>query len=138
MKIDEGFPIFVIGKFINEISMAREKKEDKKEDIIIETKAQQDFSKIQAVKELIFGPDIQTIEDQFKALNERIDDLQNQLIDESNSRESSVHELETKTENVFAKFEDKMQKELDSLKDKKTDRAVLGKLLIQIGEKLQS
>ncbi len=113
--------------------MAKEKAEKAEE-----TKEQQDFSKIQAVKELIFGPDIQTFEDQFKALNERLDDLQNQLIDESNSRESSVHELEKKTDNNFSKLEDKVQKELDSIKDKKTDRAVLGKLLIQIGEKLQS
>ena len=67
-----------------------------------------------------------------------MDDLQNQLIDESNERESSVHELEKKTDNQFAKLEDSIQKELDSLNDSKTDRAVLGKLLIQIGEKLQS
>lgn len=122
--------------------MAREKKEvkkeEKQEEKKVETKAEQDFSKIQAVKELIFGPDIQTIEDQFKAVNDRLDDLQNQLIDESNARESAVHELETKTEDLFAKFDDKMQEELDNLRDKKTDRAVLGKLLIQIGEKLQS
>ena len=56
--------------------MAKEKAEK-----VEETKEQQDYSKIQAVKELIFGPDIQTFEDQFKALNDRLDDLQNQLID---------------------------------------------------------
>ncbi|MCJ8292390.1 MAG: hypothetical protein HRT58_20775 [Crocinitomicaceae bacterium] len=110
--------------------MAKEKVE--------ETQEERDISKIQAVKELIFGPDIQTFEDQFKALNERLDDLQNQLIDESNERESSVHDLEKKTDNNLSKLEDQVQKELDRLKDKKTDRAVLGKLLIQIGEKLQS
>lgn len=114
--------------------MAKEKVEETNE----EKKVNQDISKIQAVKELIFGPDIQTFEEQFKALNERLDDLQNQLIDESNERESAVHDLEKKTDNDLAKLEDKVQKELDRLKDKKTDRAVLGKLLIQIGEKLQS
>lgn len=114
--------------------MAKEKVEETNEG----KKVNQDISKIQAVKELIFGPDIQTFEEQFKALNERLDDLQNQLIDESNERESAVHDLEKKTDNDLAKLEDKVQKELDRLKDKKTDRAVLGKLLIQIGEKLQS
>ena len=103
-----------------------------------ETQENQDFSKIQAVKELIFGPDIQTFEDRFKALNERLDDLQNQLIDETNDRESSVHDLEKKTDKNLAKLEDDIQKELDRLQDEKTDRSVLGKLLIQIGEKLQS
>lgn len=117
--------------------MAKQKVEETKEKVE-ESQASQDFSKIQAVKELIFGPDIQTFEDRFKALNERLDDLQNQLIDESNERESAVHELEKKTDNQLAKLEDTIQQELDSLKDKKTDRAVLGKLLIQIGEKLQS
>lgn len=104
----------------------------------VETPVSQDQMKIQAVKELIFGPDIQTFEDQFKALNERLDDLQNQLIDESNERESSVHELDKKTDKQLAKLEDDVQKELDRLQDEKTDRAVLGKLLVQIGEKLQS
>lgn len=103
-----------------------------------ETKVSQDQLKIQAVKELIFGPDIQTFEEQFKALNERLDDLQNRLIDESNERESSVHEIEKRTEDQLAKFEDSIQKEIDNLREEKTDRAVLGKLLIQIGEKLQS
>jgi hypothetical protein len=103
-----------------------------------ETQMSQDQLKIQAVKELIFGPDIQTFEERFKALNERLDDLQNQLIDETNARESSVHELENKTDKQLAKLEDDIQKELDRLQDEKTDRAVLGKLLVQIGEKLQS
>ena len=103
-----------------------------------ETQISQDQLKIQAVKELIFGPDIQTFEERFKALNERIDDLQNQLIDESNARESAVHELENKTDKQLAKLEDDIQKELDRLQDEKTDRAVLGKLLVQIGEKLQA
>jgi len=117
--------------------MAKQKVEATKEKVE-ESQASQDYSKIQAVKELIFGPDIQTFEERFKAINERLDDLQNQLIDESNERESSVHELEKKTDNSLAKLEDTIQKELDSLNDTKTDRAVLGKLLIQIGEKLQS
>lgn len=103
-----------------------------------ETQQSQDFSKIQAVKELIFGPDIQTFEERFKALNDRLDDLQNQLVDESNERESSVHELEKRTDKQLSKLEDDIQQELDRLQDEKTDRAVLGKLLVQIGEKLQS
>ncbi|MFK7786463.1 MAG: hypothetical protein AB8B56_15185 [Crocinitomicaceae bacterium] len=103
-----------------------------------ETQTSQDQLKIQAVKELIFGPDIQTFEERFKALNERLDDLQNQLTDESNERESADHELEKKTDNQLAKLEEDIQKELDRLQDEKTDRAVLGKLLVQIGEKLQS
>ena len=103
-----------------------------------ETPMSQDQMKIQAVKELIFGPDIQTFEERFKALNGRIDNLQDQLIDESNERENAVHELEKKTDHQLAKLEEDVQKELDRLQDEKTDRAVIGKLLVQIGEKLQS
>lgn len=103
-----------------------------------ETQESRDLSKIQAVKELIFGADIQTFEEQFRALNDRLDDLQNQFVDESNERENSVHELEKKTDKQLSKLEDDIQKELDRLQDEKTDRAVLGKLLVQIGEKLQS
>lgn len=103
-----------------------------------ENQQNQDYSKIQAVKELIFGPDIQNYEERFRVINERLEDLQNQLIDESNARESAVHELEKKTDNQLAKLEEDLQKEIDRLQDEKTDRAVLGKLLVQIGEKLQS
>ncbi|MDG1332505.1 MAG: hypothetical protein P8P74_09260 [Crocinitomicaceae bacterium] len=119
--------------------MAKQKGKNPQEiEEIKETPMNQDQMKIQAVKELIFGSDIQTFEDRFKALNDRLDDLQNQLVDESNERESAVHDLEKKTDKQLSKLEDDIQKELDRLQDEKTDRAVLGKLLVQIGEKLQS
>lgn len=98
----------------------------------------EELSKIQAVKELIFGQDIKTFEKEFKEINEHLEDIESKLVDESNARESAIQELEKDMDNRLAALEDKMQTRMDILDNEKADRVALGKMLIDMGKKLQS
>lgn len=98
----------------------------------------QEASKIQAVKELIFGTEIKNYEKEFQEIQDHLAEIEQKLVDESNARESAVQQLEKDMEARLDKLEATLTKKIEELEDKKTDRAALGKMLVQIGEKLQA
>ena len=108
--------------------------DNKKEEV---SKDANELSKIEAVKELIFGHDIRTFEKEFKEIQDHLEDLELRLTDESNARESAIQDLEKQMEKRMDSMEANIMKRLDKLQDEKTDRATLGKMLVQIGNKLQ-
>jgi hypothetical protein len=99
--------------------------------------SESDLSKIQAVKELIFGQEIQNYDAEFKEINSKIAKNAAQAIEDANSQSKALNELEKAISNRIDRLEADLIKKLTQLDDKKADRAKLGKMLIQIGEKLQ-
>ena len=96
-----------------------------------------DLSKLQAVKELIFGQEIKNYDSEFKNIHETIEKNSSSIEKVLHLQEKLFEKLEKTLTLRIDRVETDMQKKIATLEDKKTDRAKLGKLLIQIGEKLQ-
>lgn len=96
-----------------------------------------ELSKLQAVKELIFGQEIQDYDAEFKKLHEAIDSNTNKNAEDTAAQEKALSALEKAITNRIDRLEADLMKKIANLENKKTDRAKLGKMLIQIGEKLQ-
>lgn len=96
-----------------------------------------ELSKLQAVKELIFGQEIQDYDAEFKKIHDSIHDVETKSVDDWNKQQKALKALEKTITSRIDKLESDLLRKLANLENKKTDRAKLGKLLIQIGEKLQ-
>ncbi|WP_027419761.1 hypothetical protein [Crocinitomix catalasitica] len=96
-----------------------------------------DLSKIQAVKELIFGQEIQNYDTEFKEINARSLKNEEKSKNDYIALNNAISNLEKSVSARIDRLEADLNKKLALLDDKKTDRAKLGKMLIQIGEKLQ-
>ncbi|RZN83663.1 MAG: fructose 1,6-bisphosphatase [Winogradskyella sp.] len=97
-------------------------------------------SKIDAIKELIFGENIQEYNSEFQAvrndLNNKKKELEN-LIDETRDLlTQSIDSLSTDLNIRITEVEDAFNEKLDNLNDKKLDRKQFGKLLMTLGEKI--
>ena len=99
--------------------------------------SESDLSKLQAVKELIFGQEIQNYDAEFKEINNRFNRVEEKSRSDAQEQLASLATLEKTIMARLDKMENEFTKKMAQLEDKKTDRAKLGKLLIQIGEKLQ-
>ena len=100
--------------------------------------ADSELSKLQAVKELIFGKEIQDYDAEFKRIHEAIALNRDTNSTDTENLEKALDKLEKQLTARIDKLEAEMLKKIAHLDDKKTDRAKLGKMLIQIGEKLQN
>jgi len=96
------------------------------------------LSKIQAVKELIFGEEIQDYGQQFRDISSELESIRDLILENKNENDRLREELEKATESSMQKMETKLLEKIQKLQDTKTDRAKLGKMLVQIGEKLQA
>ena len=97
-------------------------------------------SKIDAIKNLIFGDNIQEYDSEFQAVKDDIvskkQELEN-LIDETRSElMQAIDSLSTDLNIRITDLEDALNKRVDSIDDKKLDRKQLGKLLMNLGEKI--
>ena len=91
-------------------------------------------SRIEAVKELIFGEDNAEIREQLDVLNEKIE----AEISGLNERLSGViDELDKSTQARIDNMEMDLKSEIDRLDYNKSDRFQLGKMLEDIGKTLQ-
>ena len=99
-------------------------------------------SKIDAIKQLIFGENIQEYNHEFEAvkldiLNKKkelenlVDDVKAELLQNIDNLSTDINIRITELENTF---EDKA----DALDEKKLDRKILGDLLIKLGEKISN
>lgn len=99
--------------------------------------SESELSKLQAVKELIFGQEIQNYDAEFKEIHKEIDENKTQNSEDTANQQKALNQLEKSITSRIDRLEADLMKKIAVLDNKKTDRAKLGKLLIQIGEKLQ-
>ncbi|MFT5821545.1 MAG: hypothetical protein ACI8ZM_002798 [Crocinitomix sp.] len=99
--------------------------------------SESELSKLQAVKELIFGQEIQNYDAEFKEIHKEIDENKAQNTEDTLNQQKALNQLEKAITARIDRLEVDLMKKIAVLDNKKADRAKLGKMLIQIGEKLQ-
>jgi hypothetical protein len=99
-------------------------------------------SKIEAIKNLIFGENIIQYDSEFETLKQDLEDKKKQLenyIDEvRNELMQSIDSLSTDVNIRITDLEDAINAKTDELSEKKVDRKELGKLLVSLGEKISA
>lgn len=97
-------------------------------------------SKIEIIKNLIFGENIKTYESEFETLKKDILDKKKVLED---LIEEVRQDLKTAIDNVatdvnirITELEDKLEDKIEHLETEKVDKKMLGKLLVELGEKV--
>lgn len=91
-------------------------------------------SKIEAIKDIIFGEDYAALRAAIEELNAKVD-RENNRLDEKFSALSS--DLDKTINNRIDNLEMDLKAEIDRLDDHKADRFKLGQMLEQIGKTLQ-
>lgn len=97
-------------------------------------------SKIDTIKQLLFGDNIQEYNSEFEAvkidilkkkkeLQAVIDDVRSELL-------QSIDNLSTDVNIRITDLEDTLNSKIDDFDDKKLDKNILGELLINLGEKI--
>lgn len=99
--------------------------------------SESELSKLQAVKELIFGQEIQNYDAEFKEIHKTIAANEAKSNENNIAQQKALDSLEKAITGRIDRLEADLMKKIAGLENRKTDRAKLGKLLIQIGEKLQ-
>lgn len=99
-------------------------------------------SKIEAIKNLIFGENIEQYDSEFdtlkKELQEKKEVLEKYIDEVRNELMQSIDALSTDVNIRITDLEDAVQAKTDALAEDKVDRKQLGKLLINLGEKISS
>lgn len=99
-------------------------------------------SKIEVIKNLIFGENIAEYNSEFETLKKEIDTKRNELkgyIDEARQElMSSIDNLSTDVNIRITDLENALEDKADKLDEQKVDRKLLGDLLISLGEKIAS
>ncbi len=97
-------------------------------------------SKIEVIKNLIFGENIQEYNSEFDKVKEDILSKKKQLedlIDEVRSElMQSIDSLSTDINIRITELENSLEEKTDDLNAKKVDKKLLGKLLVDLGEKI--
>ena len=91
-------------------------------------------SKIDAIKDIIFGEDYAALRQAIADLNERLS-RENTALDDKFSALAS--DIDKTISNRIDNLEIDLKAEIDRLDDQKTDRFQLGKMLEDIGKRLQ-
>ncbi len=99
-------------------------------------------SKIEAIKNLIFGENIEQYDSEFDTLKKDLDTKKKALeayIDEVREElMQSIDSLSTDVNIRITDLEDSLNARAEALSEEKLDRKELGKLLISLGEKISS
>lgn len=103
---------------------------------------QDSSSKIEAIKNLIFGENIEQYDSEFNTLKKEIQEKKEALesyIDEvRHELMQSIDSLSTDVNIRITDLEDSLQAKTEALSEEKVDRRELGKLLISLGEKISA
>lgn len=96
--------------------------------------------RLEAIKNLIFGENIQQIDNDFQTLKnlleKRREELENLIEDTRKELVNSIDNLSTDLNIRITDLENKFNEKAANLDHKKADRKVLGTLLMGIGEKI--
>ena len=116
--------------------MAKGKKEDNPQNTA------DSASKIEVIKNLIFGENIAEYNSEFETLKKEIDSKRKELknyIDETREElMSSIDNLSTDVNIRITDLENSLEDKADKLDDQKVDKKLLGELLVSLGEKIAS
>jgi len=97
-------------------------------------------SKIDAIKELIFGENIQAYNSEFESvkadINEKKKELQNLVEDVRSELMQSIDSLSTDLNIRITTLEDSINGKIENLDEKKVNRKLLSDLFIKLGEKI--
>ncbi|MEP3838950.1 MAG: fructose 1,6-bisphosphatase [Algibacter sp.] len=97
-------------------------------------------SKIDAIKELIFGENIQAYDSEFEALKADIiakkEELQNLMSTVESEILQNIDTLSTDINIRISDLEKSVEDKLDNLDDKKVNRKLLSELFIKLGQKI--
>lgn len=97
-------------------------------------------SKIDAIKELIFGETIENYEREFETIKQDLVSKKNELnafIDEIRKELlQNIDNLSTDLNIRITDIESNMKEKVDQINDNKLDKKTLGDLLINLGEKI--
>jgi vacuolar-type H+-ATPase subunit I/STV1 len=103
--------------------------------------SQQIDTRIAAVRDLIFGENIQQYDSEFADVYDKIKALQDEtrtsLAESVTSIENKLSDLESLVDHKFQDLNDDLDKKLADLDDEKADRRKLGKALEKIAQMLQ-
>ncbi len=102
---------------------------------------QQIDNRIAAVRDLIFGENIQQYDSEFADVYKKLNDLKEEtrknLSDSVSHLENKLSDLESLMEHKIQDLTDDLEKRIADLDDEKTDRRKLGKALEKIALMLQ-
>ncbi len=112
-----------------------------KESKAVEEKVSNDpSSKIEAIKNLIFGENIAAYNSEFEKVKKDIaakrQELREYIEDTSKELNQAIDNLSTDINIRITELEDNLADKADMLDDKKVDKKTLGDLLISLGEKI--
>ncbi len=112
-----------------------------KENKAVEEKMANDpSSKIEAIKNLIFGENIAAYNSEFEQVKKDIaakrQELREYIEDTSKELHQAIDNLSTDVNIRITELEDNLADKADMLDSKKVDKKILGDLLITLGEKI--
>lgn len=119
-------------------------KEELPEDQKINDKKQSKVAddRLAAVRDLLFGQNVEEYRGEFKELRESIQqnrhEFEKHADDLSSGLTERIDQLESKLTEHLNKLEDKLAQEINSLKALKADRKQLASLLHQVAKELES
>ncbi len=103
-------------------------------------KSSDSSSKLDAIKQLIFGENIQAYDNEFEAVKSDIlskkQELENLIDDVRKELLQNIDNLGTDINIRITDLENSINDRADSLDEKKLDRKLLGELLMNLGEKI--
>ena len=106
-----------------------------------QTKSSTNDAKIDAIKQLIFGENIQQYDEEFKEIKDNILLAQKQMNEHLENTKAELKNLINTVQNEqnqkLSELQAKMEDEVASLKSTKLDRQLLGDLLQEIGGKIK-
>ena len=97
-------------------------------------------SKIEAIKQLIFGENIQAYDSEFEALKKDIlqkkKALEKLMQEVGDELRESIDGLSTDLNIRISELEQRLEDRIEHLDEKNVDKQTLGKMLIELGEKV--
>ena len=118
--------------------MKEQVKEEIKENL--NGKSEDNSSKIDAIKELLFGENIQAYNSEFESVKTDIlakkEELQNLISTVESELLQNIDTLSTDINIRITDFENSINDKLDNIDNKKVNRKLLSDLFIQLGEKI--
>ncbi|MFT5641096.1 MAG: hypothetical protein ACI9A7_001198 [Cyclobacteriaceae bacterium] len=132
-----------MGKIFNKAKEAEEAiNEEVQEPSAEEVQFQKEFNKLNSIRDILFGENMQEYQKEFDEIksiirdnqdrtDNRISDMRTEIMDKINALEESVNARMTRTE-------ESLSDKIADLKDAKTDRKALSSLFMDIARQLDS